>query len=79
MRFETPVGGGRNSSLRLNGPQLRKHKNRADELRTEVKELRVQNRGLASENARLVLLVAKLEGVVASFGAGVNILRPSKK
>ncbi|BDR09424.1 TetR family transcriptional regulator [Comamonas thiooxydans] len=72
-------GRGPKQQLEVKRSAIKKAQNRADELRTEVKELRVQNRGLASENARLVLLVAKLEGVVASFGAGVNILRPSKK
>ncbi|WP_141567824.1 TetR family transcriptional regulator [Comamonas testosteroni] len=72
-------GRGPKQQLEVKRSAIKKAQNRADELRTEVKELRVQNRGLASENARLVLLVAKLEGVVASFEAGVNILRPSKK
>lgn len=52
----------------------KKVENRAGELGAEVEELRKQNRGLASENARLILLVARLEQKIALLEAGVPIL-----
>lgn len=49
---------------------------RSAELRKELAEAKTVNRGLASENARLVLLVTRLEKEVAALEAGARPLRP---
>ena len=49
---------------------------RNGELRTELSALKQENRGLASENARLLLLVTNLECQVFSLESGVRRLQP---
>lgn len=53
--------------------------NRAAELRQEVDALKAQNRGLASENARLVLLVKSLEQKIVVLKSGATVLRPNPR
>lgn len=49
---------------------------RAEELRTELAALKVQNRGLASENGRLVLLTKTLEAKVRALEANASKVVP---
>lgn len=53
--------------------------NRASELRNELREVKLTNRGLASQNATLTLLVRRLEGEVAALEAGAVPLRPNTR
>lgn len=49
---------------------------RATELRAELTALKAQNRGLASENGRLILLVNTLEKKIHTLESGVRVLPP---
>lgn len=48
---------------------------RAADLRNEVAALKTQNQGLASENARLILLARGLERQVVALESGATVLR----
>jgi hypothetical protein len=52
---------------------------RASELRADYASLKTENTGLASENARLILLVRSLEEKVAAVEAGAKVLRPASR
>ncbi len=49
---------------------------RSAELRAELAALKTQNKGLASENGRLILLVRSLEKKVLILESGAVILKP---
>lgn len=72
-------GRGPKQKLETQRAFAKKAEDRAGELRKEVEELRTQNRGLASENGRLVLLVTRLQREIASLEAGVPVLRAGKE
>lgn len=55
----------------------RNAEDRAMELRAELAALKAQNRGLASDNARLILIVKGLEHRVAVLESTSASLRPS--
>lgn len=55
---------------------LKKVESRAAELREEVATLKKQNKGLASENARLLLLVRSLEQQIVTLEADSKVLCP---
>jgi hypothetical protein len=70
------------------GPKQRlaKHKlelevaeTRSAELRKELSDVKLINRGLASQNSTLTLLVKRLEGEMAALRAGAVPLRPRPK
>lgn len=52
---------------------------RKNELREELAALKQENRGLASENARLLLLVASLKQQVFVRESGVTNLKPRRR
>lgn len=49
-------------------------KGRIAELRKELESLRAENRGLASENARLTLFVAKLQSELRAAQANIPVI-----
>jgi hypothetical protein len=52
---------------------------RSAELRNELRDVKLINRGLAGQNATLTLLVKRLETEVAALEAGAIPLRPQTK
>lgn len=68
-------GRGPKQQIKKQRTLVKQAEDRSAELRTEVTALKTQNRGLASENARLVLLVRTLEQKVVALEAGVSVLR----
>lgn len=72
------VAKGRGAKQRLEKQRddLKTTLDRFAELRSDLKEVKRINGGLASENARLTLLVKRLEKEVAVLEAGVRPLRP---
>ncbi|WP_416050269.1 TetR family transcriptional regulator [Cupriavidus basilensis] len=69
-------GRGPKQQLATQRQRLKRTEDRAAELRHELAQLRDLNRQLASENARLTLLVLRLEGEVSVLESGVPVLRP---
>ena len=74
-------GSGKGPKQRLANQQelLRQVDERAKELREELATEKKLNRGLASENARLTLLVLRLENEVAALESGARVLRPKPR
>lgn len=72
------VARGRGAKQRLEKQRddLKATLDRTAELRKDLKEVKRINGGLASENARLTLLVKRLEKEVVALEAGVRPLRP---
>lgn len=56
-----------------------KAEHRNSELREELSSLKQENRGLASENARLLLLAASLKQQVSALESGVATLKPPRR
>lgn len=77
---EIRIASGRGPKQRLEKQreQLRVAQDRLDEVRKELVEVRSLNRGLASQNAMLTLLVVRLENQVAALEGGARILRPKR-
>ncbi|WP_199225891.1 hypothetical protein [Chromobacterium sp. Panama] len=74
---EIRVAGGRGPKQQLERQRenLRVAEERTGQLRDELADVRKLNRGLASENARLTLLVKRLEKEIAALEAGAVPLR----
>lgn len=72
-------GRGPKQQLEKQRTLVKRAEDRSAELRKEVAALKAQNQGLASENARLVLLVTTLEQKVAALEAGATVLRPESR
>lgn len=68
-------GRGPKQQLAKHREHLKVSEDRSAELRKELAEVKIINRGLASENARLTLLVIRLEKEVAALKAGARALR----
>lgn len=75
---EIRAAGGKGSKQQLEKQResLRAAEDRSAELRRDLADARELNRGLASENARLMLLVKRLEKEIAARDAGAVPLRP---
>lgn len=72
-------GRGPDEQLKKLYDQLKLVERRLAELRNELKDVKGVNRGLASENARLTLLVVGLEKEVAALEAGARPLRRRRR
>ncbi|MBW8744020.1 MAG: hypothetical protein JF628_06705 [Sphingomonas sp.] len=74
-------GRGPKQQLEKQRTAAKRSEDRAAELRAELADLKVQNRGLASENARLLLLVQSLEQKVTALQSGSKVvqLKPMRR
>lgn len=70
------AGRGPKQQLARNAIKVEALKVRAAELRKEVRDGKRENKGLASQNSTLTLLVKRLEGEVHALEAGATPLRP---
>lgn len=71
-------GRGPKQQLEKQRENLRVAEDRSAHLRKELADVKELNRGLASQNATLTLLVKRLEKKIAAFEGGAIILRPRK-
>jgi chromosome segregation ATPase len=69
-------GRGPKQQLAKHREQLQTAESRSSELRDELAEVKNLNRGLASENATLILKIRSLEEKISILEAGVHPLRP---
>lgn len=72
-------GRGPKQQLEKQRTLVKQAEDRSAELRMELADLKTQNKGLASENARLLLLVGSMEQKVAELEADFRTLRTEPK